>query len=234
MRPVSSVTRSSVSSGSARSVSKWVTAWCGSSVSVEIRVRTRRSRPSGASIVPRRAGGRPSTSARYSRVISRARSAACSAAWVGLVARQQQQAGRVAVEAVHDARALGVRPAGDAARERLHERALRVPAAGMHDDARPACRSRTGARPRRRSGTARARRRARGAASGSAYVDRLAAAQHVALGLGHAVDAHQPGVDQPLRLACACRRPRPGRRRAARPPPPRGTCSSVTSTRSST
>ncbi len=36
---------------------------CGASVSVELRVRTVRSRPIGASIVPERAGGRPSTSA---------------------------------------------------------------------------------------------------------------------------------------------------------------------------
>ena len=53
VRPVSSRTRSSVSRGSARSTSKCVTASRGSSVSVEMRVRTRRSRPSGASIVPR-------------------------------------------------------------------------------------------------------------------------------------------------------------------------------------
>ena len=42
-----------------RSSVKWVTAARGSSVSVDIRVRTRRSRPIGASIVPARAGGRP-------------------------------------------------------------------------------------------------------------------------------------------------------------------------------
>ena len=46
-----------------------------------MRVRTRRSRPSGASIVPRRAAGRPSTSARYSRSSSRRASCALSAAW---------------------------------------------------------------------------------------------------------------------------------------------------------
>ena len=45
VRPVSSRTRSSVSCGSARSTSKCVTASRGSSVSVETRVRTRRSRP---------------------------------------------------------------------------------------------------------------------------------------------------------------------------------------------
>ena len=42
--------------------------WRVSSVSVEMRVRTRRSRPSGASMVPWRSGGRFSTSARYSRI----------------------------------------------------------------------------------------------------------------------------------------------------------------------
>ena len=55
----------------------------GSSVSVDMSVRTRRSRPSGASIVPVRAGGRPSTSARYSRVTSRACDQASRSAPVG-------------------------------------------------------------------------------------------------------------------------------------------------------
>ena len=136
VRPVSSVTRSSVSSASARSVSKCVIAWCGSSVSVEIRVRTRRSRPSGASIVPRRAGGRPSTSATYSRVIRRSRNAACSAACTGSERASSEQARRVAVQPVHDARALGIGPARDAPRERLDERPVGVAVAGMHDDAR--------------------------------------------------------------------------------------------------
>ena len=67
--------------GSASAVSKWVRASRGRSLSIERRVRTRRSRPSGASIVPVRDGGRPSTSARYSRTISRAASAAFSRRW---------------------------------------------------------------------------------------------------------------------------------------------------------
>ena len=202
VRPVSSVTRSSVSSASARSVSKCVTAWCGSSVSVEIRVRTRRSRPSGASIVPRRAGGRPSTSARYSRVISRARAARPAARRARAPSRAStQQPGGVAVEPVHDAGALRIGPAGHAARQRLHERPVGVPVARVHDDAGrlvdheqvlvlvgdPELRRRR----RRRAARLRQRRRRRTSSPPG---------EHVALGLRHAVDAHEPGVDQLLRL----------------------------------
>ena len=92
VRPVSSRTRSSVVAGSARSTSKCVIASRGSSVSVERRVRTRRSRPSGASIVPaarRRAARRP---ARGTRASTRARRAGLSAAWNALGARDDEQA----------------------------------------------------------------------------------------------------------------------------------------------
>ena len=222
VRPVSSVTRSSVSSGSARSVSKWVTAWCGSSVSVEIRVRTRRSRPSGASIVPRRAGGRPSTSARYSRVISRARSAACSAAWVAR--RAPAAAGRTcrgrAGARRPGARGPARRPRGRRAPARACPRALPVP--GMDDDARRLVDHEQvlvlvgDPEPRRRDVGARRRLRL------GSHVDRLAAGEHVALGLGRAVDAHEPGVDQPLRLARACRRAS-ARKTSSRSPAASGT-----------
>ena len=166
MRPVSSRTRSSVSCGSARSTSKWVTASRGSSVSVETRVRTRRSRPSGASIVPRRAGGRPSTSARYSRTSSRAASCALSAACTGSErARTSRPDVSRSSRWTIPARSRVV-AAGDAARQRLHERALRVPARRVDDDARRACRPPAGGRPPTRSRSARpassrARRRPR-------------------------------------------------------------------------
>ena len=184
VRPVSSVTRSSVSSGSARSVSKWVTAWCGSSVSVEIRVRTRRSRPSGASIVPRRAGGRPSTSARYSRVI-------CARAQCGLqrgvgAPRRAPAAAGPTCRGRAGARRPGARgPARRRRAPRAPGRACPARARGRDGRRRPAaCRSRTGARPRRRSGTR--RRRDVGARRGlgrARSATRSPPGQHVALGL---------------------------------------------------
>ena len=79
MRPVSSTTRSRVVRASALTISKWVRASRGSSVWSDISVRSCRSRPIGASIVPVRAGGRPSTSARYSRRMWRSESSAFSA-----------------------------------------------------------------------------------------------------------------------------------------------------------
>ena len=97
---------------------------------------TRRSRPSGASIVPARAAGRPSTSARYSRVI-RALLQHRLERLVGLLAAcHHEQPGRVAVEAVHDPGAVRLVAADRAARQRLDERPARVPARRMHDHAR--------------------------------------------------------------------------------------------------
>ena len=52
-----------------------------------------------------------------------------------LVAGDDEQAGRVAIEPVHDARPLRVLRRRRAPGERLHERAGRVPASGMHDHA---------------------------------------------------------------------------------------------------
>ena len=142
--------------GSARSTAKCVTAVRGTSLSTEIRLRSRRSRPRGASIVPVRAGGRPSTSARYSRSI-RARLHQRAQAPVRLLAlRHDQQARGVAVETVHDSRPPGLGPPGRASGQRLGERAGPVAASGVHDDARPACPRRAGRRPR--SGPRRARR----------------------------------------------------------------------------
>ena len=95
-----------------------------------------------------------------------------------LVAGEHEQAGRVAVEPVHDARALRVGPAGDAARQRLHERARRVPVRRDGRRRRRACRPPAGARPRRRSRTAPAATSARARPRrGSSTLDRLAAAR---------------------------------------------------------
>ena len=65
--------------GACRSISKCVRASRGSSVSIDMSTRSWRWRPIGASIVPVRAGGRPSTSARYSRCSRCAASSALSA-----------------------------------------------------------------------------------------------------------------------------------------------------------
>ena len=114
-------------------------------------------------------------------------------------------------------------PAGHAARERLHERPLLVPAAWMHDDPRrlvdheqvlvlvgdPELRRRR----RRRAGS----RRGLGSTT---IVSPPASTWR--LGLRHAVDAHAARRRSAAAPSRACRRRRPGRRRAARPRPPAG------------
>ena len=69
--------------GAPRSISKWVTRLARACrCAVDMRPCGRRGRgPIGASIVPLRASGRPSTSARYSRRISRRRISSWSARW---------------------------------------------------------------------------------------------------------------------------------------------------------
>ena len=95
-----------------------------------MRVRTRASRPIGASIVPLRAGGRPCTSARYSRSISR-RASGLLQRRVGLLgARDDEQAGGVAVEAVDDAGARGVAAGRTVARAACESVSSRWPLAG--------------------------------------------------------------------------------------------------------
>ena len=69
--------------GSSRSIAKCVRASRGSSESIDISTRSRRSRPIGASIVPLRAGGVPTTSARYSRRSVRSAISALSARCAG-------------------------------------------------------------------------------------------------------------------------------------------------------
>ena len=175
-----------------RSSSKCVTAARGSSVSVDMRVRTRRSRPSGASIVPVRAGGRPSTSARYSRVISRACSAALQRAVDRVGLGDDEQAGGVAVQPVHDPRPRAVL----ARRAATPSSACAsvpgpVPARRVHDDAGGLVDHEQVARPRR--GPRRARRppsRARRPRRGSSTTICSPRAHAVALGHRDAVDAH--------------------------------------------
>src|ERR1700754_508903 len=116
-----------------------------------------------------------------------------------LVAGEHEQAGRVAVQAVHDAGAFGVVPARDAAREGLHERALGVAVARVDDDTR---RLVDHEQVLVLVGDREARGLDRGALDGRLRLDLdlLAAAEEVALGLRDAVDAHEALVDQALGL----------------------------------
>ena len=129
VRPVSSARAAASCAGSASSISKCVTRLarrrrCRSTCACARGGRGRSARRS----CPLRAGGRPSTSARYSRVIVARCSASLSARWTASDARDDEQPGRVAVEAVDDARAPAVLPARGDARQRLRERARPVPA----------------------------------------------------------------------------------------------------------
>ena len=105
-------------------------------MSIDIRVRTRRSRPIGASIVPDSAGGRPFDEREVLAAHRPRRERRLQRAVHLLRLRDDEQARRLAVQAMDDPGARGVLAASDAARERLRERALPVPAGGVHDDAR--------------------------------------------------------------------------------------------------
>ena len=183
--------------GQRRSTAKCVTASCGSSVSVEMRVRTRLSRPNGASIVPRRAGGRPATSARYSRVISRARNAACSAACT-----RSERAKTSSPDVSRSNRWTTPGRSGGPPATRPASAWTSVPAHGPT----PGCTTTpAGLSITSRSSSSYAIRNsaggtsATGSAGGSSTSTprprraRTASARH-------AVDPHQPGIDQPLSL----------------------------------
>ena len=153
VRPVSNRTRRSVARGSVSSISKWVRAARGWSVSIEWRVRTRRSRPIGASIVPRRAGGRPSTRARYSRTIRRAASAAlrrrCAASLFATTSSPEvSRSSRWTMPGRHDSPPAAPRAASACESVRC---GVRRPGGRPR---RPACRRSAGPRPRRRPRTA--------------------------------------------------------------------------------
>ena len=203
-----------LSSGSARSISKWVIASRGSSVSVERRVRTRRSRPSGASIVPAQAPAGGPRRARGTRARSRARASAAVQRRVGGASRASTSRPDVSRSRRWTTPGRsGSSPPGDAARERLGERALRMP--GRRDARRrPAGLSTTsrcvvlvGDPERRRRDVG---RRARPPpAPSTAIVSPPRSTWR--LGRARAVDRHVPAVDQPLRgrarePACAARK----------------------------
>ena len=102
--------------GSRRSISKCVRAARGASVSIDISARSRRSRPIGASIVPVRADGWPSTRAEVLAAHRRARQQRLQRAVDLVVLGDDEQPGRVAVEPVHDPGAPRLLAAGRDAR----------------------------------------------------------------------------------------------------------------------
>ena len=125
--------------------------------------------------------------------------------------RHHQQAARVAVEPVHDPRARGITDVGElrvARQEPVHERAVGVTGARVHDEARRAC-----PRPRRRRPRS-ARRpgpsdRAAGArappAPPSSSITSPSSSRRL-LATGCAVDEHRARLDQRLHLAAASSR----------------------------
>ena len=122
----------------------------------------------------------------------------------GLRPRDDEQAGGVAVEPVHDPGPLGILAARGAPLQRLHERALAVPARRVHDDARRLVHDDQvlvlPGDPELRGGHGRL-----GPGRRVGHRHGLPAAEHVALGAAHPVDGDAPGLDHPLR-----RRARPG------------------------
>ena len=118
--------------------------------------------------------------------------------------RDHEHARGAAVEAVHDARAQHVADAGEivaVVQQRVHERAARVPRRRVHDDARPACRARSGPRPRRarRAGSPRAPRGRRLRVRRN-RLDQVARAHALARLHRAVVDAHAPELDPAARL----------------------------------
>ena len=106
----------------------------GSSVSIDIGTRSRRSRPIGASIVPVR-GRRPTVDQRQVLAPQLARGEQRLQRAVDLVrSGDHEQPRGVAVEAVHDPGAVGLVAPGGGSRQRLRERPVPVAAGRMHDD----------------------------------------------------------------------------------------------------
>ena len=152
VRPVSSRTRSSAWRSSSSSSSKCVTAARGVAVSREWRSRSRRSRPIGASIVPRRDRGLPDDE----REVLAGR--AHGAARVAAAARAPPASARRRAAPTCPGRGGGRSraassspPSAPASASAVRERAARVTGSRDGRRRRPACRRRGGARPRRRS-----------------------------------------------------------------------------------
>ena len=208
--------------GSARSTSKCVIASRGSSVSVEIRVRTRRSRPSGASIVPapRR---RAALDEREVLAHELARGEQRLAAPRGPARCARRRAGpdvsrssRCTMPARSGSSPPATRPASACASV-----PVAVPARRVHDDARRLVDDEQvlvlpgdGERRRRRTAAAR-----RGAGRLAPPRTRSPPASTWRFGRGVAVDGDAPAVDQPLRRRARAGVGGRGRRRGARPPP---------------
>jgi hypothetical protein len=184
---------------SASSSSKWVRAARGRSVSIDMRVRARRSRPSGASIVPLRAAGDP-RQAQGTRARSGAPPAPISAAGGPPRSWRPRAARRC------PCRAGGRCPGARARRRRRRDaRALRRACrrGAVRRDARrppPACRRRAGRRPRRR----RTSSASATTESGCAISTAARRSSHRPAGdrscARHTVERDRPRLDPPLRL----------------------------------
>ena len=187
-------------------MAKCVIAARGSSVSGDIRVRTRRSRPSGASM--RAAARRRPTF--YEREVLAHDVAVlqrlAQRSMHGFRTGDQQQPGRVAVEPMDDAGPLGVAAGGATCGQRLRQRPGAVSGGRVHDHAGRLVDDQQvlvlpGNAKRRRLALLRRRR-----LLGLVDVDRLAARQDVALGPRPAVDQHAAGLDQALRPCARAQR----------------------------
>ena len=175
--------------------------------------------PSGASIVPLRAGGRPSTSARYSRTIRRASSAAFSRRWASspfaTTSRPDvSRSRRCTIPGRH-----GSPPAAPRAASRCDSVPARVRPGRVHDEAGRLVDDHQVVDPRRRTASGPSPSAVPGRRSRLIEdLDRLAAAQPVVLARRRAVQPHRARRDPALRLGARAEPPARGRGRRARPP----------------
>ncbi len=208
MRPVSSRTRSSVVSGSTRSISKCVTASRGSSVSVEMTVRC-------AAVAAQRRVDRAAATRRATldqrEVLARDGAALQSGlerTMDVLAARDDEKPRRVAIESMNDARALGPSPPATRPASACTSVPVEWPRAGCTTT--PAGLSTTS---RCSSSQATVKGAGCSSATGAARrlalvdADDLARGEPVALGNGAAVDRDGAGVDEALRAAARAERP---------------------------
>ena len=130
VRPVSSRASTRVSAGKVSSTLKWVRASRAPRPRTARRSGARWSRPSGASIVPERDRGCPSTNARYSRSTSRALIIARESPVGLVVAGDDHQPGGVAIESVDDPGRAGLAAAEQLAEQVDEGRLPRLQAPG--------------------------------------------------------------------------------------------------------
>ena len=173
-----------------------------SSVSIDISTRSRRWRPIGASIVPVRAAGCPSTSARYSRCSSAPRDQRLQRAVDVVALGHDEQPRGVAVEPVDDPRAPRLLAAGARPPSACASVPVAVPARGVDDHAGGLVDHQqvlvlVGHRERRRGGAA----ATGGRRSASIYDPLAGATPRGAWGAARPSTRTWLGVDQRLRSA---------------------------------